>query len=430
MSWVYLLYDRSKVVTTITHFITEVVTQYSTTPKILRTDNALEFVQAYLRTFCADRGIIHQTTCPHTSQQNGMAERKHRQLLDITRTLLIEMHVPSYLWSEALMTATYLQNQLPSAPLGGPIPLHHLSPSSSLFSLPPRVFGCVAFVQDHSPSLSKLAPRALKGVFVGYSRTQKGYWVYFPDTHCYMTSTDVTFHEDSPFFSPPSPSPTPTAGSPPPGFPPLVVIADPCPSISSSPLFQSSPPPVSSVQPVSSPPDTDPLSPTSMATSPSPVVVPPAPPNDLHLPIALRKGTSACTQHPISHFVSYDRLSPSFCAFALLVASESIPRSHVEAAQVREWKAAIDHEMEALVSRGTWTLVPRPADVDIVTCKWVFTIKYHPDGTIARHKARLVARGFTQAYGIDYTETFLPVVRLNSVRVLLSLAVNQAWSLH
>ena len=210
-----------------------------------------------------------------------------------------------------------------------------------------------------------------------------------------------------------------------------MVVADPCPSVHPPPLFLSSPsPPISSVQPVSSAPDTDHLSPNSTATSPSPVIVPQAPPNDRHLPIALRKGTHTCTQHPIYHFVFYDRLSPSFRAFALLVASESILRSHVEAAQVREWKAAMDHEVEALVSRGTWTLVPRPADANIVTCKWVFIIKYHPDGTIARHKARLVARGFTQAYDIDYTETFSPVVRLNSVRVLLSLAINQAWSLH
>ena len=139
------------------------------------------------------------------------------------------------------MTATYLKNRLPSASLDGAIPLHRLLPTSSLFSLPPRVFGCVTFVQDHSPSLSKLAPRALKGVFVGYSRTQKGYRVYFPDTRCYMTSVDVTFHEDSPFFSPPSPSPTPTVASPLPGFLSLVVIADPCPSVSPPPLFLSSP---------------------------------------------------------------------------------------------------------------------------------------------------------------------------------------------
>ena len=75
-------------------------------------------------------------------------------------------------------------------------------------------------------------------------------------------------------------------------------------------------------------------------------------------------------------------------------------------------------------------MVPCPADVNIATCKWAFTVKYHPDGTIARHKARLVARGFTKAYKIDYTETFSPVICLNFVRVLLFLAINQAWSLH
>ena len=134
------------------------------------------------------------------------------------------------------MTATYLQNRLPSAPLGGAIPLHRLLPTSSLFSLPPRFFRCVAFVQDHSPSLSKLTPRALKGVFVGYSRTQKGYRVYFPDTRHYMTSANVTFYEDSPFFSPPSLSLTPAAASPLPGFPPLVVVADLGPSVPPPPL--------------------------------------------------------------------------------------------------------------------------------------------------------------------------------------------------
>ena len=146
VSWVYLLCNRSKVVTIVTHFNTEVVTQYSTTSKILRTDNTLEFVQTSLPTFCVDRDIINQTTYPYTSQQTGVAEQKHRQLLDITRTLLIEMHVPSYLWSDPLITKTYFKNWLPSAPLGGAIPLHRLLPTSSLFSLLPRVFGCIAFV--------------------------------------------------------------------------------------------------------------------------------------------------------------------------------------------------------------------------------------------------------------------------------------------
>ena len=169
----------------------------------------------------------------------------------------------------------------------------------------------------------------------------------------------------------------------------------------------------------------------STLSSPTPTTTPHDPPlDDLHLPIALRKGTRACTQHLIAHFVSYERLSPTYRTFALAVSSESLPHTYHEALQVPEWKAAMDLEYHALVQCGTWDLVPRPTDANIVTCKWVFTLKYHPDGTVAHHKARLVARGLTQAHGIDYTETFSPVVHMNSIHVLLSLVVNLNWSLH
>ena len=164
-------------------------------------------------------------------------------------------------------------------------------------------------------------------------------------------------------------------------------------SPSSTLSLSSSSPPISLVQPISSALNTDPLSPSSSATSPSQVVIP-----QVHRPL---QGYTRLYSPSHSHFVSYDRLSPSFRAFARLIVSESIPRSHVEATQVREWKAVMDNEVEALVSRGTWTLVLCLADANIITCKWVFTVKYHPDGTIDRHKARLVACGFTQSYGID-----------------------------
>ena len=201
VSWVYLINDHRQVLDIFCQFILEIITQHSTTPKVIRTDNALELIQSALQQFCVDHGIIHQTTFPYTSSQNGVVERKHRILLDITRTLLYEMYVPHYLWSDVIVTATYLHNRLPSSPLGGAIPLTRLFPNASLFPLPLRVFGCTTFVQDYTPSLSKLAPRALKGVFVGYSRTQKGYRVYFLDTRRYITSADVTFHEDVPYFS-------------------------------------------------------------------------------------------------------------------------------------------------------------------------------------------------------------------------------------
>jgi len=89
----------------------------------------------------------------------------------------------------------------------------------------------------------------------------------------------------------------------------------------------------------------------------------------------------------------------------------------------------MDQEYTALTERRTWTLIPHPRNTNIVTYRWIFTVKYKPVGTIDRYKARLVARGFTQTYGIDYKETS-PVVRLNSICVLLSIAVNQGWPLH
>ncbi|KAK4388463.1 Retrovirus-related Pol polyprotein from transposon RE2 [Sesamum angolense] len=91
---------------------------------------------------------------------------------------------------------------------------------------------------------------------------------------------------------------------------------------------------------------------------------------------------------------------------------------------------AIDDEMSALISRETWELVEVPPDTDVVAYRWVFTLKFRADGTLERYKARLVAKGFTQTYGVDYFETFSPVARLNSIRVLFSLAVNLKWTMY
>jgi hypothetical protein len=86
-------------------------------------------------------------------------------------------------------------------------------------------------------------------------------------------------------------------------------------------------------------------------------------------------------------------------------------------------------EVAALHHTRTWVLVPRPPGVNIVGCKWIFKTKQRPDGSIDKHKARLVARGFTQRHGIDYGDTFSPVVKPATVRLVLSLAVSRGWSL-
>ena len=150
----------------------------------------------------------------------------------------------------------------------------------------------------------------------------------------------------------------------------------------------------------------------------------------LNMPIAWRKGVRSCTQHPIGNFISYDKLSPTFRAFTSNITEIQVPRDIQEAFKYPKWKAAVDEEVRALSKNGTWEITDLPRGKKPVGCKWIFTVKYKTYGNVDRYKARLVAKGFTQSYGIDYQETFTPVAKLNTVRVLLSLAANLDWSLH
>jgi hypothetical protein len=108
----------------------------------------------------------------------------------------------------------------------------------------------------------------------------------------------------------------------------------------------------------------------------------------------------------------------------------SEPYNVQEALSNSQWKAAMEVEYAALMKNKTWTLVPPQPGRNVIDCKWVFKVKQRPDGSIERHKARLVAKGFKQCLDIDYDDTFSPVVRPTTIRLILSLAVSQGWTLH
>jgi histone deacetylase 1/2 len=105
------------------------------------------------------------------------------------------------------------------------------------------------------------------------------------------------------------------------------------------------------------------------------------------------------------------------------------PATPQEAMQDPRWKNAMQAEFDALLKNKTWRLVPPSKGKNIIDCKWVFKIKRKSDGSIERYKARLVAKGFKQRYGIDYEDTFSPVVKIATVRLVLSVAVSRGWSL-
>ena len=127
---------------------------------------------------------------------------------------------------------------------------------------------------------------------------------------------------------------------------------------------------------------------------------------------------------PKNGTVRYDK---KFKFANLVVAQE--PRNVAEALGDKNWQRAMETEYNALMKNQTWHLVPPKSGRNIIDCKWVYKIKRHSDGTLDRYKARLVAKGFKQRYGIDYEDTFSPVVKAATIRLVLSIAVSRGWSL-
>ncbi|GJZ91345.1 ribonuclease H-like domain-containing protein [Tanacetum coccineum] len=107
-----------------------------------------------------------------------------------------------------------------------------------------------------------------------------------------------------------------------------------------------------------------------------------------------------------------------------------LPKSYRDAFNDSNWQNAMRNEYTTLIKNKTWTLVPRPSDTNIVRCMWLFCHKYLADGTLSRYKARLVENGSTQLEGVDVDETSSSVVKLGTIRTVLSLATSRHWPIH
>ncbi|CAL9022062.1 unnamed protein product, partial [Prunus brigantina] len=157
--------------------------------------------------------------------------------------------------------------------------------------------------------------------------------------------------------------------------------------------------------------------------------------NSATLPVQVLPASSI-NNHPMQtrskSGIVHPKQFPEFSSFHTQLTSISEPDtpSHFKQALGHPaWQQAMTEEIQALDQQGTWTLVPPPPNTNVMGCKWIFKIKKNADGTISRYKARLVAEGFSQEYGLDYEETFSPVVRHTTVRLILGLAVNFQWEL-
>nr|KYP34077.1 Retrovirus-related Pol polyprotein from transposon TNT 1-94 [Cajanus cajan] len=132
---------------------------------------------------------------------------------------------------------------------------------------------------------------------------------------------------------------------------------------------------------------------------------------------------SSGTPYPISHYISCENFSEKHCRFVVAI-------HYAEVVQDAKWRLAMQQEIYALETNGTWSLETLPDGKKPLGCKWVYKIKHNSDGTIERYKARLVILGNHQKEGVDYTETFAPVVKMVTVRLVLAVAATKKWELH
>lgn len=128
--------------------------------------------------------------------------------------------------------------------------------------------------------------------------------------------------------------------------------------------------------------------------------------------------------------MSYAKFSKSHKAFLAAITSRDEPKYFSKAAKDPKWCEAMRKEIQALEENGTWILVKLPPGKRAIDSKWVYKIKYKPNGEVERYKARLVSKGYTQVEGIDFHETFAPVAKLVTVRCALAVASKKNWEVH
>jgi transposase InsO family protein len=356
-------------------WIAAVETETGRKVKCLRTDGGGEY-QGELTPVLKALGIKHEKTPPRTPQLNGKAERLNRTLNDTVRAMLIHANLPYSFWAEAMATAVYLKNRLPSEAIDDDIPFQRWYRKSltteDLKLLKP--FGCIVYdyvdKQTRGPR-SKWKEHGTKGCFVGYesSSTYK-YWNFA--RKCFLTSHNLTFLETE--------------------FPKQSDFGLPASAFPSH-------------------------HPTQEQES-----------------MQLDTSSESETEQTIHEEIVVERppIGHTFTAYGPL--ADNKPLTFKEAMSRPDnklwWQAMID-EIKAVIQNKAWQLADLPPGKKAIPLKWVFKIKRDAKGSFEKYKARIVVRGFAQVAGLDFDETFAPVVRIESIRIILAIAAaNDLYILH
>ena len=370
----YLFHYKDEALEKFKIYKTEVELQLGVPVKCLRTDRGGEYMDPR---YFQSVGIIHETTAPYTPQQNGVAKRKNRVLKEMVNSMLSYSGLSKGFWGEAMLTICYVLNRVQDK-------RNKTTPYELWFKRTPnlnyfRIWGCRAVVKLTEPKRSTLGERGVDFIFIGYAQHSKAYRFYVIDpnesvsVNTVIESRDAIFDEER---------------------------------------FSSIPRPGDLISNVDEGQNSENLEGIS----------------DLE-PLEVRKSKRGRIAKNFGsdfqlYLVEGSReevgLQYSYC-----YSIEEDPKSFKEAMESRDaafWKEAIDDELSSILENNTWVLSDLPPGSKPLGSKWIFKRKMKVDGTIDKFKARLVIQGFRQKPGIDYFDTYAPVARISTIRLLIALA--------
>ena len=485
-SWILFLRKRSDAQAALEQWRLKVEFKAQVKVRAVRSDNAPE-LKEILDQWASSIGITPEYTVPYNSYQNGIAERGIRTHENQIRAMLKDAGLPIEFWPEAGKADSYIRNRTAIGPVvnGSPI-----TPMEAFNGTKPsidhiRVWGCKCYSSIASESLPKgtrhdtFMDTGRPGVFLGYDEETDGqYHIWAPDLKKLIKSHAVKFLEHSqwgtadlnlpvqtmnklPVRRPvgrPRKEPAPTAHPvtvPPPvtieGSPPVEApVLNEIDETKNDPDFVLDQEGDKAEPTITSPRETRPK------TTADALPEPPMTKQFLHISIPKRRRDSSSDQDDIAEhrqkilramaaLFAHDSCDDEEAEHALLADTDGdsrfdsklvipVPDSYEEAINDpvwgKLWLEAIQAELMALIANGTWETVVPPIGANIVTSKWVFKAKMHIDGTLDKLKARLVARGFSQVCGVDYSETFAPTAKFDTLRLFLAIVALEDLECH
>ncbi|GJW00598.1 retrovirus-related pol polyprotein from transposon TNT 1-94 [Tanacetum coccineum] len=397
--------------------------------KELRSDNRTEFRNHKLEEFCDEKGISHNFSSHYTPEQNGVAERRNRTLIEAARTMLNSAKLPKQIWGESVNTACYTQNRSIIVKRHGKT-LYDVfrgrSPDISYF----YVFGCPVHIHNHRDHLGKFDEKADDRFFLGYSPVAKSFRVFNIRRQEMEETVHVTFIEDDEAISQSSTEGDAINFNENRSFPDDESL-EPRSEVSitskDSPEFTEA-----DNHPALHEPDqtesTDHFEPVEPQNN---VIIEPINrwSREKHIELVNIIG------EPLAGIITRSRIRDSYAASAseclyVNFLSEMEPKKLIEALEEEGWIIVMQEELNQFERNKVCTLVPKPHGKTIIRTKWIWNNKMDENGIVIKNKARLVAQGYNQQEVIDYEETFAPIARLEAIRIFLACAAYMGFMVY